>query len=125
LAGQQGLADEPLFPGMRGGFLSADALQRTVSRHVASASTTCPTLRGRRITPHTLRHTAAMALLNNGVDLTVIALWLGHESIETTNRYLHADLQLKERALGYSDPAGVPPTRFQPQDSLLSFLKSL
>jgi integrase/recombinase XerD len=55
----------------------------------------------------------------------VIALWLGHESIETTNRYLHADLQLKERALGYSDPAGVPPTRFQPQDSLLSFLNSL
>lgn len=125
LAEQHGLADEPLFPGMRGGFLSADALQRTVSRHVASACTTCPMLRGRRITPHTLRHTAAMALLNNGVDLTVIALWLGHESIETTNRYLHADLQLKERALGYSDPAGVPPTRFQPQDSLLSFLKSL
>jgi integrase/recombinase XerD len=118
-------ADDPVFPGLRGGFLSADALQRIVNRHVQSASTTCALLRGRTITPHTLRHSAAMALLQHGVDLAVIALWLGHESIETTQHYLHADMQLKERALGYSDPAGSPPTRFQPEDSLLAFLKAL
>ena len=66
-----------------------------------------------------------MVLLQHGVDLAVIALWLGHESIETTQQYLHADMQLKERALGYSDPAGTPPTRFEPEDSLLAFLKAL
>ena len=118
-------ADDPIFPGLRGGFLSADALQRLVKRHVQSASATCTSLQGRTITPHTLRHSAAMALLQHGVDLAVIALWLGHESIETTQQYLHADMQLKERALGYSDPAGTPPTRFQPEDSLLAFLKAL
>jgi integrase len=66
-----------------------------------------------------------MVLLQHGVDLAVIALWLGHESIETTHQYLHADMQLKERVLGYSDPAGPPPTRFVPEDSLLAFLKAL
>ena len=125
LVEQKMQADDPVFPSSRGGFLSSDALQRVVSRHVASASTACASLQGRTITPHALRHTAAMALLQHGVDLAVIALRLGHESIETTNRYLHADLQLKERALGYSDPTGAPPTRFQPDDSLLSFLKAL
>ncbi len=125
LAEQNSQADDPFFPSLSGGFLSADALQRLVHRHVCSASTACASLRDRRITPHTLRHTAAMALLHHGVDLTVIALWLGHESIETTQQYLHADMQLKERALGYSDPAGNPPARFQPQDSLLAFLKAL
>lgn len=118
-------ADDPVFPSSRGGFLSPDALQSRVNRHVHSASTACTSLQGRRITPHTLRHTAAMTLLQHGVDLTVIALWLGHESIETTNQYLHADMLLKERALGYGDPKGAPPTRFQPQDSLLAFLKAL
>ncbi len=66
-----------------------------------------------------------MMLLQHGVDLAVIALWLGHESIETTQQYLHADMQLKERALGYSDPVGAPPTRFKPEDDLLAFLKAL
>ena len=125
LAEQNTQADDPLLPGLRGGFLSADALQRLVHRHVCSASTACASLRDRQITPHTLRHTAAMALLQHGVDLTVIALWLGHESIETTQQYLHADMQLKERALGYRNPTGTPPARFQPQDSLLAFLKAL
>ncbi len=125
LAEQKLQADDPVFPSSRGGFLSPDALQSLVNRHVHSASTACASLQGRRITPHTLRHTAAMTLLQHGVDLTVIALWLGHESIETTNQYLHADMLLKERALGYGDPKGAPPTRFQPQDSLLTFLKTL
>jgi len=117
--------DASVFPSSRGGILSSDALQRLVARHAAAASTTCSSLAGRTITPHTLRHTAAMDLLRRGVDLTVIALWLGHESIETTQIYLHADMRLKERALAHADPLGAEPTRFRPSDSLLAFLKSL
>ncbi len=117
--------DAAVFPSSRGGVMSADALQRLVARHVATAAATCSSLAGRSITPHTLRHTAAMDLLRRGVDLTVIALWLGHESIETTQIYLHADMQLKERALGRADPKGAKPTRFRPTDDLLAFLKSL
>ena len=109
----------------RGGVLSADALQRLVAKHAAVASATCASLVGRSITPHTLRHTTAMALLHRGVDQTVIALWLGHESVQTTQIYLHADMRLKERALGYADPAVTAPVRFKPKDSLLVFLKSL
>jgi site-specific recombinase XerD len=117
--------DSPVFPNSRGGVLSADALQALVCRHVATASTKYSALAGRSITPHTLRHTTAMALLRRGVDQTVIALWLGHESAETTRIYLHADIGLKERALGHSDPSGVQPVRFRPPDPLLAFLKSL
>jgi len=118
-------SDDPVFSSTRGGFLSADALQGLVARHVTAATVTCSSLAGRSITPHTLRHTTAMDLLRRGVDLTVIALWLGHESIETTQIYLHADMRLKERALGHADPFGVTPARFQPSDNLLAFLKSL
>jgi site-specific recombinase XerD len=125
LSEQTPCADQPVFPSLRGYALSADALQHIVHRHVGSACTTCASLRGRRITPHTLRHTAAMALLQHGVDLAVIALWLGHESIETTHQYLHADMQIKERALSCTHPAEAPPTRFQPDDGLLAFLKGL
>ena len=117
--------DDPVFPSTRGGFLSADALEALVARYVAAAGATCPSLEGRTITPHTLRHTTAMNLRRRGVDLTVIALGLGHESIETTQIYLHADMQLKERALGYADPSSTKPARFRPPDSLLVFLKSL
>jgi site-specific recombinase XerD len=115
----------PVFPSSRGGFLSADALQRLVARHVATASARCASLAGRSITPHTLRHTTAMALLRRGVEQTVIALWLGHESTETTQVYLHADMRLKVRALGHADPTGAQPVRFRPPDPLLAFLKSL
>ena len=117
--------DDPVFPSSRGGFLSADALQALVSRHAATASTKCSSLAGRSITPHTLRHAAAMDLLRRGVDLTVIALWLGHESVETTQIYLHADMRLKERALGHADPSGVAPPRYRPPDARLAFLQSL
>lgn len=120
-----GHPDEPVFPSSRGGFLSADALQRLVARHVATASAKCSSLARRTITPHTLRHTTAMTLLRRGVDQTVIALWLGHESTETTQIYLHADMRLKERALGHSDPGGAPPSRFKPPDPLLAYLQSL
>jgi site-specific recombinase XerD len=77
------------------------------------------------VTPHTLRHAAAMALLHRGVDLSVIALWLGHESTETTQIYLHADMQLKERALAHATSSGLAPDRFRPPDPLLAFLESL
>ena len=117
--------EAPVFPNSRGGFMSADALQRLVAQHVAAACATCSSLVGRKITPHTLRHTTAMGLLRRGVDLTVIALWLGHESTETTQIYLHADMRIKEQALGYADPTGAPPARFRPKDDLLAFLESL
>lgn len=120
-----GRPDDPVFPSSRGGCLSSDALQALVSKHVATAAAKCSSLVDRSITPHTLRHTAAMDLLRRGVDLTVIALWLGHESIETTQTYLHADMRLKERALGHADPSGAAPTRFRPSDNLLAFLQSL
>ena len=125
LAEQGAGPGDPVFPSARGASLSADALEAIVTRHVSAASATCPSLVGRSITPHTLRHTAAMDLLRRGVDLTVIALWLGHESIETTQIYLHADMRLKERALGHADPSGTPPARFRPSDSLLAFLAGL
>lgn len=117
--------DDAVFPSSRGGFLSADALQRLVERHVATATATCPALATRSITPHTLRHTTAMTLLHRGVDQTVIALWLGHESIETTQIYIHADMRLKERALGRADPRGATPMRFRPKDRLIAFLEGL
>ena len=117
--------DEPLFPSSRGGRLSDDAVERLVAKHVTAARRDCPSLGGKRVTPHTLRHTTAMLLLRKGVDRSVIALWLGHESIETTQIYLHADLRLKERALARTDASARTPGRYRPDDALLSFLEGL
>lgn len=117
--------DTPVFPSSRGGRLSEDAAERLVAKHTATARGRCPSLAGKRVTPHTLRHTAAMQLLCRGVDRTVIALWLGHESIETTQIYLHADLGLKERALAHSASSGLAPGRYRPHDKLLAFLEGL
>jgi integrase/recombinase XerD len=117
--------ENPIFPSSRGGHLSPDALQRLVARHVLAASAACPSLVGRHITPHSLRHTTAMNLLRRGVAHTVIALWLGHESAETTQIYIHADMQLKERALARASNSDVSPPRFRPADELLAFLRSL
>lgn len=114
-----------VFPNAQGQPLHTDAVGRLVAKHVATATRSCPSLAKRRITPHTLRHTAAMDLLLNGVDRSVIALWLGHESVETTQIYLHADLRLKERALACTTPHGGEPGRFKPDDKLLAFLESL
>jgi integrase/recombinase XerD len=125
LSERNGTQDDHVFPSSRGGSLSADALERLVARHAATAVKKSPSLAGRSVTPHTLRHSAAMELLRSGVDLSVIALWLGHESIETTQIYLHADMQLKERALAHSTSTGVAPARFRPVDPLLGFLESL
>ncbi len=115
----------PVFPTARGTAMSSDALQRLVERHVKAAARTCPSLRKKRVTPHTLRHTLAMTLLQSGVDITVIALWLGHESIETTQTYLHADMAMKEAARARTAPGKTPPHRYRPNDKLLAFLEAL
>ena len=117
--------DKPLFPSIRGEGLSRDALEHLVSKHCLTASRTCPSLAVKRVTPHTLRHSTAMDLLHNGVDQAVIALWLGHESIATTQIYIHADMRLKEKALARVAAPASPPGRFQPDDQLLAFLEGL
>lgn len=116
-----------LFPSARGMRLSADGVQYLLAKHVCAARQECPSLKSKRVTPHVLRHSAAMELLHAGVDRSVIALWLGHESIETTQIYLDADLALKEKALAKASPLreGKAPGRYQPGDKLLAFLKSL
>jgi integrase/recombinase XerD len=115
----------PAFPSSRGGPLSRDAVEQLVARHQRGAARHCPSLQRKRVTPHVLRHTAAMQLLQHGIDRSVIALWLGHESVETTQMYLHADLRLKEEALSKVTPLDVPPGRFRPDDELLAFLEGL
>ena len=117
--------EDPVFPSIRGGFLSRDAIERLVARHCKTAKSHCPSLRHKRITPHVLRHTAAMELLHHGVDRSVIALWLGHESVETTQMYLHADMRLKRKALSKITPLDVKPSLYKPNDELLAFLENL
>jgi site-specific recombinase XerD len=125
LAERAGQPADPLFPTRQGRPLSRDAVERRLAKHVVLAAATCPSLRTKRISAHVLRHTAAMQLLHAGVDTSVIALWLGHEHVATTQIYLHADLSLKERALDRTRPAATKPGRFKPPDSLLAFLESL
>lgn len=118
-------ASEFVFPSRRGSRLSTDAVERLVAKHVAVAARACATLTRKRVTPHVLRHTTAVHLLESGIDRAVIALWLGHESVETTQVYLDADLAMKERALARTAPPHVGRSRFKPRDSLLAFLESL
>jgi integrase/recombinase XerD len=120
-----GAGDDPLFPTVRGTKLSRDALECLVRRHTVAASKSCPSLRGKRVSPHGLRHSTAMELLHHGVDQTVIALWLGHESVETTQIYMHADLRLKEKALARVVAPESTPGRYRPDDTLLAFLEAL
>jgi site-specific recombinase XerD len=123
---EQGREDSKiLFPSTRGVHLSAQGVQHMVARHVAKARQSCPTLRKKRVSPHVLRHAAAMELLQAGVDRAVIALWLGHESVETTQMYLEADLALKEQVLAKTKPIKGKAGRYRPDDALLSFLKAL
>jgi integrase/recombinase XerD len=120
-----GQPDDRLFPSRLGGRLSADAVQRLVRNYTQIASRRQPSLDAKTVTPHVLRHTNAMQLLTSGVDTSVIALWLGHESVQTTQIYLHADLSLKERALASTAPPHTKPGRYRPPDTLLAFLASL
>ena len=115
----------PLFPSLRGGPLSRDALEHLVRKHCLMASRTCPSIASKRVTPHTLRHSTAMDLLHHGVDQAVIALWLGHESVATTQIYIHADTRTKEKALARVAAPAAPTGRFQPDDQLLAFLEGL
>ena len=117
--------DQPLFVSNRGTRLSRDAIERIVRKYVALASDRCQTLKGKRVSPHCLRHTAAMELLHRGVGTAIIALWLGHESVETTRIYLHADLTIKEKAMARTEPVGTSCGRYRPSDALLRFLKEL
>src|SRR5260370_811560 len=114
-----------LFPSNRGTRLSRDALECVVRRHTVLASRSCPSLVGKRVSPHVLRHSMAMELLHHGVDQSVIALWLGHESVETTQVYIHADLKLKEKALSRMTAPTSNPGRYRPDDKLLTFLEAL
>jgi len=120
-----GAASDPAFPGIRGGSLSRDAVERLVARHTCTAAEHCASLKGKKVTPHVLRHSTAMLLLGHGVDRAVIALWLGHESVETTQMYLHADLRLKEQALARTSPLNAKQPRYKPTDQLLVFLEGL
>lgn len=115
----------PLFVTRQGRRLSPDAIQARISKYRNDAIQRCPSLAAKKLSPHTLRHSTAMALLHAGVDIAVIALWLGHENIQSTQAYLHADMKLKERALARTTPAGVPTGRYQPADQLLAFLENM
>jgi len=116
---------EVLFPNARGGRLSADGVEYILAKHVSTASEACPSLRKKHVTFHMLRHTTAMELLHAGIDTTVIALWLGHESVETTQVYLEADLVLKEKILAKTVPHDGKPGIYRPDDQLLAFLNNL
>jgi integrase/recombinase XerD len=125
LTERQGEPADPLFPTRQGRPLSRYTVGVVVSKHAAAAAAGCPSLQAKRVTPHVLRHTNAMLLRAKGVDIATIALWLGHESTQTTHIYEHADPALKEQAIARTAPLGTKPGRYQPSDALLAFLEAL
>jgi integrase/recombinase XerD len=122
---RQGMPQDPLFPTIRGGRLSRDAVEWLINKHTRTAAERCPTLRSKRITAHVLRHTTAMTLLQSDISTSLIALWLGHEQESTTRGYLHGDLRLKQRAINRTAPPDTRPGRYRATDSLLAFLDNL
>jgi len=122
---RQGKPEEPLFPSRRGGPLTPKAIAWLLDKHVATATRRRRSLRTKRVTPHVLRHTNAMLLRAQNIDILTIALWLGHESTKSTEIYLHADNKLKQRAIDRTTPTGTPPGRYNPADTLLAFLDGL
>ncbi len=125
LAEREGGPSDPLFPARNGRRLSRDAVARRVAIHAAVAAQRCPSVGSKKLHPHVLRHSCAMSLLHAGVDTAVIALWLGHADLRSTDPYIHADLTIKERALAMTTPASVKPGRYKPADTLLTFLEDL
>ena len=122
---RDGLPADPLFPARTGRRVQRGAIERRIVKYREVATRTCPSLRAKHLTPHVLRHSCAMQLLQNGVDSTVIALWLGHADLRSTDAYMHADLTIKEKALARTTPANVKPGRYRPPDPLLKFLEDL
>src|SRR6266516_4640526 len=122
---RRGQPEAPLFLSIRRGALSPDAVEQRIAKYAAIAQKRCPSMKAKKVTPHVLRHSSAMSLLHHGVDRTVIALLLGHESAETTDIYLHADMRIKERALSRTTPNGTKPSRYRPTDRVLAFLEGL
>jgi integrase/recombinase XerD len=120
-----GNPDDPLFPSRQGGRLSSDAVQRLVAKHAETARASCPSLGPKRITAHNLRHSCAMDLLASGLDVATVAMWLGHEKLESVNAYVHSDLTMKERALDRRSPFKARAGRYRPSDALLAFLEDL
>ena len=125
LTQRKGTPSQPLFPTITGTPLSRDAIERRITLYTSTAGQHCPSIKTKRVTAHTLRHTCAMRLLLSGVDVTIIALWLGHEQVTTTNIYLHADMSQKERAIAATTPPATTPGRYRAPDSLLAFLEAL
>ena len=125
LTERKGAPPDPLFPTSTGHGLSRDALEHRIALYVARTVPVCPSLRTKPVTALTLRHTAAMRVLLAGIDVTVIALWLGHEQVATTSIYLHADMTQKERAIARTQPIGAQPGRYRPPDPILAFLEAL
>ena len=122
---QDGHATDVVFPNARGHALSRDGVEYLLSKHVKTAKLKCPSIKNKRVSPHVLRHSTAMNMLQHGVDCSIIALWLGHESMETTQVYLHANLELKEKALAKTEPLNGRVHRYRPPDQLIAFLDSL
>jgi site-specific recombinase XerD len=120
-----GQPQDPVFPTRTGRRVTRDAVERRVATHAATATQSCPSLAGKRVHPHVLRHSCAMSLLQAHVDSTVIALWLGHADTTSTQQYIHADMTIKERALALLTPPAVKPGRYTPTDDLLAYLDSL
>lgn len=125
LSERAGAPTDPLFPTITGNHLTRDAIERRLARHVTLAGESCPSIKAKHVTMHTLRHTAAMRLLLAGNDITVIALWLGHEQISTTNIYLHADMTHKQQAIDRTNPLTTKPGRYRAPDALMAFLENL
>lgn len=125
LAERAGGPDEPLFPTRTGTRLSRHAVEHRLAIHLHAAASSHPSINGKHITMHTLRHTAAMRLLHAGNDVTVITLWLGHEQIATTDIYLHADMTHTQKAIDRTRPIAAKPGRYRPTDTLLAFLEGL
>lgn len=120
-----GQPNDPLFPTSTGARLTRDAIARRISKYAATAAEQCPSITNKQLTPHTMRHSSAMQLLQAGVDTTLIALWLGHEDVRSTQAYVHADMTIKERTLARTTQPSTTPGRYRPPDGLLAFLESL